>query len=400
MAADEAGKPGMGRQTVEGGVGRRVRAACGALILSIAAGAAATAEGVDPRILPAHPAYARNPECGPVRIALPPSTHRLPGGVLISPKPTEIPVGQGDSAICFAYATADMISQRVGRAVSPLDVAGKFYFADPARLASLPDPALRAHLRAHPAYPADIAWGRNAADINPVGNPGLQPYFDKLEGGEEDAAALLYNLGGLCEERDLPSHEGYAHFLPTYAALRYGAPLRAPNQCPRRVGATVDKLRSRRADAFNDAWLRRVETLCRRLPLPVPLLPVSSRVAANQLDFMAMLEAGKPPARREIARLLARVDYALDHGRAPAIGYSWYILQDRDPKDPDLAADHSSVVIGRRKRAGTCEYLVQDNTGEYCARMRAGIRARCHNGRIWLLEGELRRTLYSVIYLR
>ncbi|KQO70494.1 hypothetical protein ASF22_17080 [Methylobacterium sp. Leaf87] len=377
----------------------RARAACGALLL-LATGSAAPAQAPDPRILPAQPAYARNAACAPLRIAMPPGTHRLPGDALISPKPAEIPIGQGDTAICFAYATADMISQRVGRAVSPLDVAGKFYFADPARLEGQPDPALRAHLRAHPNHAADIAWSRNAADINPVGNPGLQPYFDKLEGGEEDAAALLYNLDGLCEERDLPSHEGYAHFTPTYAALRFGAPLRAPNQCLRRVGATVGKLRSRRADAFNDAWLARVETLCRRIPLPVPLLPVSTRVAANQLDFMAMLEAGRPPAPRDITRLLARVDYALDHGRAPTIGYSWYILQDRDPKDPDLAADHSSAVIGRRRTAGGCQYLVQDNTGEYCARMRPDIAGRCDNGRVWLREDELRRTLYSVIYLR
>jgi len=380
--------------------GRRARALCRALVLSLAVASAAEAGDVDRRILPATPRYARNAGCAPVRIALPPATHRLPGGVLISPRPADIPVGQGDSAICFAYATADMISQRVGRAVSPLDVAGKFYFADPARLETLPDPAVRAHLGAHPAYRADIAWGRNAADINPIGNPGLQPYFDKIEGGEEDAAALLYNLDGLCAEADLPSHEGYAHFASTYAALRYGAPLRAPNQCPRRVGATVAKFRSRRADAFNDAWLKRVEALCRREALPVPLLPVSSRVAANQLDFMALLEAGTPPTPREITRLLARVDYALDHGRAPAIGYSWYVLQARDPKDPDLAADHSSVVIGRRRAGGTCQYLVQDNTGEYCARMRPGIAERCRDGRIWLSEGELRQSLYSVIYLR
>ena len=388
------------RDVKRAGRAGNVRSACGALLLLLVAGSAAPAQGVDPRILPATPRYVRNAACAPVRIAMPPGTHRLPGGPLISPRPAEIPVGQGDSAICFAYATADMISQRVGRAVSPLDVAGKFYFADPARLERLSDPVLRAHLRAHPNHAADIAWSRNAADINPIGNPDRQPYFDKLEGGEEDAAALLYNLDGLCEERDLPSHEGYAHFTPTYAALRFSAPVRAPNQCFRRLGATVGKLRSHRADAFNDAWLKRVETLCRRRPLPVPLLPVSTRVAANQLDFMAMLEAGRPPAPRDITRLLARVDYALDHGRAPTIGYSWYILQDRDPKEPDLAADHSSAVIGRRRVAGRCQYLVQDNTGEYCARMRPDIARRCDNGRVWLREDELRRTLYSVIYLR
>lgn len=358
------------------------------------------AVAVDLRLLPPRPAYARAAACGPVRVAMPPSTHALPGGVLLSPRPADIPVGQGDSAICYAYATADMISQRVGVAVSPLDVATKFYFADPARLAAIQDPALRAHLRAHPAYLADIAWARNAAEVSKDHNPRLEPYFDKLEGGEEDASALLYNIGGLCAERDLPSHEGYAHFTGRFAALRYGSALRAPNQCFRAVGATVAHLRSRRADAFNAAWMNLVESRCRRRPLPVPLLPVSYRVATSQLDFMDRVEAGRAPGRSQIERMLAMVDYALGHGRAPTIGYSWYELQERDPKDPDLAADHSSPVVARRRQGGQCQYLVQDNTGEYCSRMRAGIRERCEDGRVWLNEAELRRTLYSVIYLR
>lgn len=369
------------------------------LLAALLAGPA-LAQGVDPRLLPASPAYARNADCAPVGIAMPPATHALPGGVEISPRPADIPVGQGDSAICFAYATADMISQRVGRAVSPLDVATKFYFADPARLSALTDRRVAAHLRAHPQYLADIAWSRNAVDVSKEHNPGLEPYFDKLEGGEEDAAALLYNLDGLCDERDLPSHEGYAHFTRFFQRARFGAVVRAPRQCFRSTGATVDKLRSRRADAVNDAWLREVARRCRRRPLPVPLLPVSYRVAANQLEFMDLLEAGTPPARAQLDRMLAMVDYALDHGRAPTIGYSWYILEERDPKDPDLAADHSSAVIARRKVGGRCQYRVQDNTGEYCARMRPGIRERCEDGRVWLYEAELRATLYSVIYLR
>ncbi|MEA1832069.1 hypothetical protein U8607_08235 [Methylobacterium durans] len=381
------------------GAGRTARAS-GVVLLALLTAAPAAAEAVDPRILPAKPHYARNAACSPVTIAMPPSTHRLPGSNRISPRPADIPVGQGESAICFAYATADMISQRVGVAVSPLDVAGKFYFADPARLSAIRDPRIRAHLRAHPDHLADIAWSRNAADISKDGNPHLEPYFDKLEGGEEDAAALLYNLGGLCEERDLPSHEGYAHFTGYFAALRFSAPARAPNMSFRSVGTAPDKLRSRRADAVNAAWLAQAEALCQRRPLPVPLLPVSFRVAANQLEFMEMLEAGRAPGASTVSRMLAMVDYALDHGRAPTVGYSWYVLEERDPKDPDVAADHSSAIVARRRAGGGCQYLVQDNTGEYCARMREGIRERCDNGRVWLKEEELRRTLYSVIYLR
>ena len=43
-------------------------------------------------------------------------------------------LSQGDSAICFAYATADMISQRVQTEISALDVATKYYLTNPSRL--------------------------------------------------------------------------------------------------------------------------------------------------------------------------------------------------------------------------------------------------------------------------
>ena len=123
-------------------------------------------------------------------------------------------------------------------------------------------------------------------------------------------------------------------------------------------------------------------------------------MAANQAEFVELRESGTPPSQKAITRILAMIDYALDHGRVPTIGYSWYLLEDRDPKDPDLHADHASPVIARRKVGGTCQYRIQDNTGEYCARMREGMREACENGRVWVGEEALRRTLYSVTYLR
>ena len=76
------------------------------------------------------------------------------------------------------------------------------------------------------------------------------------------------------------------------------------------------------------------------------------------------------------------------------------MLEQAAPDEIDLVADHASIVIGRRKVGGSCQYRVQDNTGEYCVRMRPGIRERCDLGRVWLTEQELTRTLYSVTYLR
>lgn len=375
--------------------GRRLRAALSAILAISAAPAFAEA---DPRILPLHPTYARNPTCAPVEARIPFDVHEGTRDVALSPSPRDLPLNQGESAICFAYATADMISHRLGRQVSPLDVATKNYFADPERLAAIP--ALRAHLAAHPSWRADIAWSRNAAEMSPIGNPTLLPYFDKIEGGEEDTAALLYNIDGYCEDRDLPSNDGYRYANQTLQRLRYRSRLSPRPMSFRSLVGTVPHLRNAKTDTFNAAWIAHVEARCRRVPLPVPLLPVSYRVAANQAEFVEMRDSGTPPDPKAISRILAMVDYALDHGRVPTIGYSWYLLEDRDPKDPDLHADHASPVIGRRKVGNVCEYRVQDNTGEYCARMRAGMREACENGRVWVGEEALRHTLYSVTYLR
>lgn len=359
------------------------------------------ASAFDRRLLPETAHYTRNATCSDVQVVTPtvrPYTHPLDDQ--ISPNPAESAMSQGDSGICFAYATADMISQRVGVTVSALDVATQYYFADPNQLMAMPSPGLRRYLREHPQTLVEIAAARNDADVSRDHNPKQLPYFDKLEDGQEDAAALLYNIAGLCSDRDLRSFDGYAQHARLLAKLRYRASITLHNRSYRSLAGTVEKLRNPRTDPFNAGWLAYVGHACKRTPLPVPLLPVSYRIADNQLDFMDRLDQGRPPTRAESDRLLSMIDYALDHGRTPTVGYSWYLLEDRDPKDPDMAADHSSTLLGRRKVGGTCQYHLQDNTGEYCARMRSGIAERCHLGRIWVTEEELRRTLYSVIYLR
>jgi len=277
----------------------------------------------------------------------------------------------------------------------------KYYFADPSRLAQIGDADLRAHLGRIGDWRAMIATSRATMEISRDDNFNGMPYADKLEGGEEDVAALLYNIDGVCLETDLPSYDGYMHFQGYLNLLRVRTRL-FPKEgyCRMSLAGAGESLQNPATDAFNALWLDRVARQCRRLPLPAPLLPVSFRVAKNEAAFLQMLDEKRSPSGADVAHMFAMIDYALDHGRAPAVGYSWFVLEDAKPDDFDPVADHSSIVIGRRKRGGVCQYRVQDNTGEYCAHMRPGIRERCELGRIWLTEQELERTLYSVTYLR
>jgi hypothetical protein len=358
-------------------------------------------ERPDPVLLPAKVHYTRNNKCTAVNIPMPPSTHSAVDGNMASPKPALMPLSQGDSAICFAYATADMISQRVGTEISALDVVTKYYFADPSRLAKSTNLDLRRHLHSMGNYRAAVDRSRAMTEISSDDNPGRYPYIDKLEGGEEDIAALLYNIGGICKDKDLPSYDGYTHHAVFLTLRRMLTRLLPSTQYSRNIlGSASPNTLSPKTDAFNAAWIGRVEKQCRRRPSHVPLLPISYRVAANEASFMQLIEDGQPPSNSQVYHMFAMIDYALDHGRAPAVGYSWYVLEAAAPDETDLVADHSSVIIARRRVGTTCQYKVQDNTGEYCARMREGIRERCNLGRIWLAEDELKRTLYSVTYLR
>lgn len=372
------------------------------LLLGLFIGAApASAQDFDRRILPRAPVYARNATCAPVSLSMPKSRHAAINGNLVCPTPADMPLTQGDSAMCFAYATADMISQRVGAVVSPMDVATKYYFADAARLALSTTSELRRELAALGDFDATVRHSRDTIDIAAAGNAAREPLFDKLEGGEEDIAALLYNIDGLCLDADLPSFDGYMFardFLRRNFLRARFAP--KPNLTPRAVATTSDRLRSPLADAYNAAWVAHTERSCRRRPSPVPLLPAAYRIAHDRQAVIEMLQEGRPISAAKKNRMMAMIDYALDNGRAPAVGYTYWVLEEREANDPDITADHSSVVLARRRANGVCQYQVQDNTGEYCAAMKPHIAARCENGRIWLTEGELREAAYSVVYLR
>ena len=339
----------------------------------------------DIHILPPNPTYRRNLECATVPA---PPFRRMPNS-------------QGDSAICYAYAATDMISQRIGLAVSALDVATTFYFTDPSGLRTANDRRVREFVAEKPGLFDEIVAQRSRVDVSEEKNPLKRPYFDKLEGGEEDVAALLLNIKGVCLDRDLPSNDGYYLYTALLEILRRKARATPnPGICLRSVGGTVPKLSDPIADVFNDAWVRYVEERCHRIQSPAPLLPISYRAAVDQREVVERKRAGKDISRRERAHMFAMIDYALDHGRNPTIGYSFYLLEARAPDDSDEFADHSSMVLGRKKLNGVCHYLVQDNTGEFCTSLLPNIEPRCSAGRIWLNERELKETIYSVTYLR
>ena len=93
-----------------------------------------------------------------------------------------------------------MIAQRIGVAVSPVDLATGYFLAD------------ADHFLRDPAAAFSIAESRRGVDVTAESNPRRTPYVDRLEGGEERFAVQIANARGLCPESDLPSIGGGRHY--------------------------------------------------------------------------------------------------------------------------------------------------------------------------------------------
>ncbi len=298
--------------------------------------------------------------------------------------------------MCFAYSTAAMISQRVGFEVSPLDIATTFYLSDARRLAASADRSVRRLVNADKQLIPRLIHAQNAHDISTDGNARNHSYIDKLEGGEEDAAAMLANLKPLCPEKDLPSYDGFDKQISLLDQMKRFAAHASPRMTFRSlVGSPASVRKSVAADYVNAKWMEYVNSRCKRIPSPVPLLPIVFRTAEDQEDFEV-----KKDSRVNSSKVLKIIDYALDRKRYPVIAYSYYTIQDRALNDTDRFADHSSVVVARRKTGNQCQYLVEDNSGEFCHRFKPEFRSRCEFGRVWMSEAEIDKAVYSVVYLR
>jgi hypothetical protein len=334
----------------------------------------------DRSLLPLHVRYRENAACSE-----------------IAPPPIEqMPHTEGDFAICFAYGAADMIAQRIGEPVSPVDLATGFFLADADRLLRYGRRPFR------DAASADaIALARLGIDVTHQFNPNLLPYVDRMEGGEELHAVRIANARGLCRESDLPSTEGFRDYMGVLYYFHFRALTATTTRiCRKGLFGLPRKLRDDIADAANIAWLDYVEKRCRRFPSPVPLKPLIYHIAADLETLLRQKAQGWTPSPARQRQAFARIDYALDHNRYPAIGYGYEILEKRRPNEHDQDIDHSSVIVARKKIDGDCHYMVQDDSGENCIKFYPGLRDRCTLGRIWLTRPELLESLHTVTYLR
>ncbi len=247
----------------------------------------------------------------------------------------------------------------------------------------------------------DLRTHRANIDVTADLNPARIPFVDKLEGGEENYTVMLASRRGLCRESELPSDEGFRDYFGLLFYFRFRAlAARDAKICRKEFFGVPSSMRSDEADYVNAHWLRYADQRCHRFKSPVPLVPVVYRLAYDLVALLEQKAAGWKPSRAQGARAFAMIDYALEHHRYPAVGYSYEALEKRLPTEGERDIDHSSVIVGRKKIGGVCHYMLQDDVGENCIKFYPKLRDRCALGHIWLTRPELLETLHSVMYLR
>ena len=311
---------------------------------------------------------------------------------------------QGETSFCFAYSSATLLHQRTGIDVSPLDLATTFYFTHADALAANPHPEIQKYLTENPEWRRDIEAVRADADIDPstatTGERVQRPNFPFIGGGVEDVTVLLANAKGYCLDQDFPSHEGLIAHQQKIDELILLAETSTDRSTPPEMVGVHQKYRDPVADIFNAAWLRYLEKSCRRVKPKVPILPVNFAVAKCFEDYAKKVASGALNPQREAKRLFNVIDFALNHSRSPAVGYSLFTFSPREANDPDLFADHSSAVVARKRLKNQCYYLVRDASGLLCGDYYPTYQKRCRNSEFWVTREELSKSLYSVVYLR
>ena len=302
------------------------------------------------------------------------------------------PRTMGRNGYCFAYSSSILVTQRTGVDASALDLATGFFLGVPSRFADSVSARVRSELGED--YPRRLAseTSRPGVDIE-----GPLAIFPHLEGGFEPSTLAWVNARGICEDRNLPSRDGTDAYVKVLGQFLADARHERTPAGPEVEGISP-RFRSPVADRVHTAWLRYTRARCQSRPAPVDILPVDFALAGTSREFLSARRRGLIDDDHQ-TRVFAALDFALDHGRVAAIGFDLNTVQGHAGYVDD-DGDHSVAIVGRRARGGECQYLVRDSAGDPCADFAEAIRPRCRGPHYWLTEAELRRSLYSVTYLR
>ncbi|KYG63323.1 hypothetical protein AZI85_04635 [Bdellovibrio bacteriovorus] len=312
---------------------------------------------------------------------------------------------QGELSWCFAYTSADLISQRVKTRVSATDIASTFILADPYKLEESTQPEVKNYLQENPEIYTRLQGIRlaSAGKYDPEHILRKEGLMDT--GGQEDAAIILANTKGMCTEKNFPSTESHQTKFFSQITKLYKKRNEAhvkQNNCglfqsqADFTSAVVDPFSVAITSVYEDERDRR----CQRKPWPVPLVPVMTKFGDSLEEYETRIKKGEINKDDGAKKLFATIDHALENGRIAGIGYNAYSLMAPEEGEDNKHGDHSSVIAARKMIAGKCQYLIRNTWGSDCSIYYAKFHKRCEKGNVWVTKEELKESLYSVVYMK
>ena len=325
----------------------------------------------------------------------------------VTPRPRD----QGSLGLCFAYTAADLVSQRLGRPVSALDGAFRYFQSQgQVNLAvlqaggstaqvvvsaerrgfcpekSLPSDALFDALLADPAYRAGLSqddltyiaagFGWEVAPAYASGAEGLIKYI----GQARQAAAA----GDTATMQKIATD--IAKVLPVF-------------QVSELLQLFQQDKRLNDFGLVNDVFNRACDEGGRVLPTS-PIHSVSyTTVDPNDTKELRAATMGG-------FNLLPIIDANLDKGRMVAITYQvdQVVTNEEELKKLGFANGphfHSSSIVARQfdDQSQECEYQIRNSWGVQCQSYAEPFKSRCQGGYFWVTESELAGMMIETSYL-
>ncbi len=267
---------------------------------------------------------------------------------------------QGNVGWCFAHSTADLVSYRLQKKISPVDIAINFYDKMPE-----------------------------------------MPRTDKLStaSGGNDMGAVSYSTAGYCEE-ELTASENY----------------QIDEQCRSLVQPEIssivifmENLFERQTSSLSYCQKNIISSLFKNISEED--LNKVARLQKSSLQKISLLKDLNCQGRRVNSQkivmrgglasdALVDIDEQLNSSNPISLNYDAAFIYKGSTKGSIY--NHYSTIVGRRvsKESNTCQYLIRNSWGPDCSIYPAPYDRQCEKGNIWVDEDILRQSIIGIKFLK
>ncbi len=266
---------------------------------------------------------------------------------------------QGNVGWCFANSAADLVTYKLKKRISPVDMAINFYDKMP-----------------------------------------QMPRTDKLSSasGGNVQGALSYSSAGFCEE-DLIASE---NFQIDKKCLSSAQPELSS------IIIFMENLFDKNPMSLSYCQKNIITSLFKNIS-ESDLNQVASLFQKTSLEKISLLKDLNCKKRRISANgIIMRggysnddlidIDEQLNNSNPISINYNAYFLLKESIQNQMY--NHYSNIVGRRKAANSCQYLIRNSWGKDCSIYPSPYNTQCENGNIWVDEDVLRQYIIGIYFLK